>query len=869
MCKALNCSIGDIINIAIRKDIFHKGENKMDFKQYKGKSILAWLFYNANYEDPYGGVNRVCYVYPRVLMKDDTYDLVDSADFPQVGRIEVRIQGGDSAEDIYSNFGSLVSIRINGDPYVNFDGKNMYSLKYNSQFGKANSEIWIEPFSGKWFYQIIDVSNNIEAIQSEHSIPEPDCTIRTTLILLRYGNKLYGPFEHDIKEGTMVLYGVKDYQYSVGEYDAMNYNDDLLVIENQDGEEALILIPKSLIPSPEECKIHHDWISEETLIDSFIDSLRVENSYTRRQVSELKNMVHQLAESGAGVQFTGDRITKIQSLLQSIGQKEEYLKSVVQYALADESMKKILTEEVVNNYFDQIQSRIPELPLIQERINKLKAQEIDLRQTVEERQKSVEPVKIESSEEDKRKISELLQELEKLQEEKKALIEELGFHKEIDELKAERDQLKDERDKAKDSYNQQLLDNKELENQFSSTLEAFNNQAKQTARILDSKLLDKILRGIGEEPIVESGSPFDSSLLHMEPMSGNDIIERVKSFIVDRAHRDVTVNDVANYLICITQGFVTTFAGEPGTGKTSLCNILAKSLGLVADGPQRRFIDISVERGWSSHRDFIGYYNPLSKQMERSNVEVFDALERMDTECACDPEKIAPFIILLDEANLSPIEHYWAVFLRNCDFRSASNRSITLGGTKSFQLPEHLRFLATVNFDHTTEELSPRFLDRSWVIMLEPSRIGDEIDENVENYKDIVSFAAMKKAFSVRENDVIDEAIQNKWNAIQKIFRDRSLPIMPRNLKMVRNYCAVGCRYMERDTPVTKFSPLDYALSQKILPTINGSGENYSRLIEDLLKECTTQNMPISAKHLERMKRIAENNMGFYQFFSR
>ena len=74
---------------------------------------------------------------------------------------------------------------------------------------------------------------------------------------------------------------------------------------------------------------------------------------------------------------------------------------------------------------------------------------------------------------------------------------------------------------------------------------------------------------------------------------------------------------------------------------------------------------------------------------------------------------------------------------------------------------------------------------------------------------------------------------------------------------------------MERDTPATKYAPLDYAFSQKILPTINGNGENYRLLIENLLKECTTQNMPISAKHLERMKRIAESNMGFYQFFSR
>lgn len=833
----------------------------MDFKQYKGKNILAWLWFDSRYRNPDKG-NTVCYVNPQILINKTQIDLIDPEDFPKHGSIRVNIYGGDTAEDIYERFGPLVSVRINGYPDPDFEGNNMYSLKYNPQYGKVNSEIWIESFSGKGFYQVIDVNSSIETIQSERSIPEPDSTIRTALILLRCKDKLYGPFECDSKEGITALHGLKDYQYSVGEYAAINYNDDLLVIEDQDGEEALILIPKVSVPSPEECEIHYDWISEEILIDSFVDSLRVENSYTREQVRQLKEMVHQLVESGAGVQFTNDRITKIQALLQSIGQKEEYIRDVVEYALADESMKVALTEEVVDNYFDRIQSKMLEFSSVQERIDVLKKQEAALQQSVEVLQGGAEQGKSASSEEDQARISALTQELEELRKKNEALNEEIGLHREIKDLTAERDRLEIEK-------NIRAKDYEKLEEQFRETLDSFNDQAKQTARILDSKLLDKILRGIGEEPAVEDMVPFDTSLLHTEPMDAVDIIKRVTDFISEKAHRNVTSNDVANYLICITQGFITTFAGEPGTGKTSLCNILAKALGLVTDIPQRRFVDISVERGWSSHKDFIGYYNPLSKKMERSNGEVFDAFERMDGEYDCDQSRVAPFIILLDEANLSPIEHYWAAFLRNCDFTSVSNRSIPLGGTKSFKLPEHLRFLATVNFDHTTEELSPRFLDRSWVIMLEPTRVDDGIDEDIKNVEDMVSFEAMKAAFCIREDDVIDEAVQNKWNAIQKIFRDRSLQIMPRNLKMVKSYCAVGCRCMERDTPATKFAPLDYALSQKILPTINGNGENYRMLIEDLLKECTSQNMPISAKHLERMKRIAENNMGFYQFFSR
>lgn len=841
----------------------------MDISQYRGKNILAWLSYNANYEDPNGGINNVCYVYPRILMNGVNYDRVEPDDFPTMGRIEVRIKGGDSAADVCARFESVVIIRINGDLRPNNNGNNMYSLKYHPQYRKGDSDIWIEPFSGKGFYQVIDVNSSIDTMQKDRSIPEPDCIIRTALILLRCENKLYGPFECDTKEGTTALRGLKDYQYNIGEYNAIDYNDDLLVIADHHREEALILIPKISIPSPEKCEIHYDWISKETLIDSFVDSLRAKNSYTREQVRQLKDMVHQLVESGDDVQFTSDRIAKIQELLQCVVKKEDYVRDVVEYALSDEDMKATLTREVVDNYFDQIKSKIPEISTVQEHIKELKVQEEDLQKSIKKLQADAKQGKAESSGEDKLRIAELTRDCEAVRKENDALRAELGVRKDIKETKTELDRLKADRDKARASYDQQLIDNNKLEEEFESTLRAFNDKATQTARILDNKLLEKILRGIGEEPDVKDIVQFSTSLLHAEPMDCVDIINHVKAFISDKAHRDVTSNDVANYLICITQGFITTFAGEPGTGKTSLCNILAKALGLVTDNSQRRFVDISVERGWSSHKDFIGYYNPLSKKMERSNDEVFDAFKRMDTECDCDPSEIAPFIILLDEANLSPIEHYWAAFLRNCDFASVSNRSIPLGGTQSFKLPEHLRFLATVNFDHTTEELSPRFLDRSWVIMLEPTRVDDEIDENIENIEDMVPFGAMKDAFCIRENDVIDETIQNKWNTIQKIFRDRSFQIMPRNLKMVRNYCAVGCRCMERDAPVTKFAPLDYALSQKILPTINGNGENYRMLIEDLLKECTSQNMPISAKHLERMKRVAENNMDFYQFFSR
>lgn len=840
----------------------------MDFRQYMGKDIIAWLSYDEYYEETYGGTNTKCYLYPRVLIKEQNYFYIDPHDFPQYGSIVINIRGGETAEDLYKRVGPLVKVIINNEPYINTNANNYYSLKYNTQFGKTNSEIWIEPLSSKVFYQIIDVNSNITTLQDERSIPEPNYDIRTTQIVLRCEDKIYGPFEYDIKEGTVYIHGVKNYQYMVGEYNSVDYNDELLVINDKNDNEAVILLPKSVLPSPEDVEIRFDWISEDALIDGFVNSLRDHFNYSRDQVRQLKEMANQLSGSDDNVFFSEERVARIQSVLSNIVNKDDSAQAIIQFALSDETTKETLVREVVTNHFDQIQNKITEYVTVQEHLAELKSEESSLERHIQELQATEQGAKQSTNEVDQNRINELTQKNDELQKELYRLSEKAAIQKEIEELIEERDKKRIERDHAKDAYMDQMRDNIKLEEQFNSTLADFNDRAKTTARVLESKLLEKILRGVGEEPITTSVAPFDFSILHEGPMDYSDIINRVTSFIVTKAHREVTPNDVANYLICISQGFITTFAGEPGTGKTSLCNILAKSLGLVVDTPQKRFIDISVERGWASHKDFIGYYNPLTKALEKSNKEVFNAFEQMDTELECDQSAIAPFIILLDEANLSPLEHYWAAFLRNCDFSSVSNRTIALGGNKSFSLPEHLRFLATVNFDHTTEELSPRFLDRSWVIMLEPSRIDDELDEEIENYEDMVSFGSLKAAFSVRDDDRIDESIQTKWSSIQKLFKDHSLQIMPRNLKMVRNYCSVGCRCMEQDTPTIRLAPLDYAFSQKILPTINGTGENYRLLIEDLMKECTPQNMPISARHLERMKRIAENNMGFYQFFS-
>jgi hypothetical protein len=194
---------------------------------------------------------------------------------------------------------------------------------------------------------------------------------------------------------------------------------------------------------------------------------------------------------------------------------------------------------------------------------------------------------------------------------------------------------------------------------------------------------------------------------------------------------------------------------------------------------------------------------------------------------------------------------------------------LVLGGNHFLKIPDHLRFLATVNFDHTTEELSPRFLDRSWIVTLNPPDINSValIDYEIDNLESIVPFSSLSSAFLSRndgmQNDSFLHRCHEKWIVIQQVFKKNNLSIMPRNQKMVLSYYTTACRYMESDE--NGLTPLDYAVSQKILPTINGTGKHYHVLLTELREVCKT--MPLCDYHIGRILKTADENMGFYQFF--
>lgn len=422
---------------------------------------------------------------------------------------------------------------------------------------------------------------------------------------------------------------------------------------------------------------------------------------------------------------------------------------------------------------------------------------------------------------------------------------------------------------------------KEIEDKFADIYgEQFGQMLEPIVQSLIDEIKQKVTgitdknREIGEQTVSECNTSSETGENHAEyqPCAlesfeqeasavdcGKRIIEVVGQYLQQRG-RDIDESDIANYLICLTQGFITTFAGKPGAGKTSLCNLLAEALGLKTDAQNPHFVDVSVGRGWSSHKDFIGFYNPITEKIVKANEDVYDALVLSNKEeCTQAP----PMVIMLDEANLSPLEHYWSAFLKNSDLDFRTNRKINIGADQSLGIQEHLRFLATINHDHTTEELSPRFLDRSWVIKLDETYEDVPARQSAVELPDkAIPYSALKKAFGADSFELPSETLMEKWRKVKQELQNLHLDVMGRCSNMVINYVCAAKHYM-----VDESTALDYAVAQKVLPQLTVYGAEYKQKIKDAAMLCNNLSMRRCHKLLFD---IAESsNMDVYQFFAR
>lgn len=380
--------------------------------------------------------------------------------------------------------------------------------------------------------------------------------------------------------------------------------------------------------------------------------------------------------------------------------------------------------------------------------------------------------------------------------------------------------------------------------------------------LTEVKTILDLLQGRTYEKELEKGRYQAPIMVNNKPDNGHQVIQSMIGKFDDNG-RSFSFEEMANLLITVQQSFLTVFKGRPGSGKTSTAIRLAKAYGLQRDDyDYNNFLNIPVSRGWVSSRDLIGFYNSLKDCYQPSKAGLYQFLRNNDY----SKSEQALRLVLLDEANLSPIEHYWSDFLAMCDHES-KNRPLDTGmpnEQRFLKVTPNIRFMATINNDHTTEPLSPRLCDRVPVISMDIQHMPTELSFGSLIFDGAIPFPLLESFFGLPCEYEEGESLMLSgcYDILEASELGYGSPVMisSRKRNAIRAYHEVACRYMERQCAA------DFALSQHAIPLINGHGKPFKARLEKLREHAEQNNLVRTANLIDDILANGDAYAGSYAF---
>ncbi|WP_286142952.1 hypothetical protein [Adlercreutzia caecimuris] len=856
-----------------------------DTEQCVNKTLLTYVDY------PFNG--QRCFSYPQYVYEKGVFTPIGKAAFPDEGCLPMVVDSSYSLDDLESMYGRLVIMNLSTSEIQ----ENRYypineSSRYNGIINPSRPHSMIEFTKlsqhglSSVLMQVVDIQ---ERVSFERPFDDPvhlglgQALPQTNYILVSQvdnGRKLYyGPFEYSIHQGDRISLEAAsdtDFERRISGVDEANLEFSIDLCDQNEDTKAVFVSAEEFRQQMEHPVVAYDWISDSELIDALGRiALNSDVDISKSQMKRLKTAISRYKEEMAKIGFSEERRDRMVALVEGYADWQslpERMKSqsveniptdqLAAYVLSDDHFRDFY-EKVIEN--DQVKEKVARAE--SELMRQLQNLKLGIEQAAQEKSKLETKVRLLEERHD--------EVVEGYQREAQEQIE--RRNQEIEEKRAEAERLEAELDRLK---RERIVAEEQIDSIIESMGSGFKGSEKILENIVIRRIIESVAPGVGAaqaiscEPTPEQRVAVSSQLAapvirdDESSMGDEEVVGVLESGICEGAGRDYDRNEVINLLTCLMQGYVVTLAGMPGTGKTSLANILADVLGVSAEGANR-FCEVSVEKGWTSYKDFIGYYNPFTKTLERANAAVFDAFSGLDAEARSAVVSPAPYLFLLDEANLSSIEHYWSPFLRTCDtFRRQPSR-LSLGGPDDLIVPPWVRFIATVNFDHTTEELSPRFLDRSWVITLDPQPIDfmeNDVTEPLLDYaaEKPFSYEKLMQVFGVRQDDVISSKLRAKTKEVFDVFAKHGSPLSRRSQSMIRDYLGTTSRLMNMSTAEAAYAPVDFAVAQKLLPSLNGPAERLESLLNDL---AGVGGLGRTTSRIEHMLKAGQDS-GYYQYFA-
>lgn len=434
------------------------------------------------------------------------------------------------------------------------------------------------------------------------------------------------------------------------------------------------------------------------------------------------------------------------------------------------------------------------------------------------------------------------------------------------------DDLMNELSKLRHNIDYEKGNEKTLED----TIKKLKKDIEQHDAILQERLREMVpyVSSIIQAPIPskESDISIPKSLLSdKNDTIDNDfaynIVQSICTKFSQEYGRDYSPSLIASILVANQQNFMSIFSGPPGLGKTSFVRIFSEIIDL-----KERFKEVAVGRTWTSEREFIGFYNSLTDNFSSSPSGMYQYLKGIEKDI---DEDSSNKLILLDEANLSPMEHYAAILLNVADVESA--KKIPLG-KESITLPQSLRIIGTVNHDMTTEPLSARLLDRSPVIPFDLDFDIDDISYEENNFPLNHSAKVYSDIFGTNsrflDNSVSLEHITQVVNILSDKRAEWGIPFVISKRKQHNIK-----KYIEVLTPILSIScslnfekaltlASDYAVLYFLLPPITGNGTGLEDRLKAVLNELQSATLSKSEQKLTDMLNRGKYHLDTFNYFN-
>ena len=735
---------------------------------------------------------------------------------------------------------------------------------------------------------------------------ESPCVLAGNQVFIEMDDFWAGPYEVGYREYTSSYYvkpQIKEHKYTVSGYSSDQIKQySLSYSEGYWGApetQWLVLCPKQ-DATPEQL----DVISDSVLVESFKDSIEsgiIANGLVK--IDDVPALLKHYEESEImGAILTDEtrrsRLNRLVNIMSSEEDVDDTLRTITDFICdllvkyqdspnVDEWLQAVVEKHP--QLLDQLQSSqaiSKHITELEDKLETLTTQRGELEKEIEETRQRAVSIDQQAIEAKKQEMLEREEEYEALSARIEASKKLLGVVGDIDDLQKKYENLSKEVDYLGIHKSHLTSETNSLELQFQQLISRPHEKMVELA--FDGFMASKMLRAAAEWENEQTNNQYVEltdkvASIQMSNKTPEELIEYLCR-VIQICRPNYSKNAIINIAICLTQGFLTVFSGEPGCGKTSICNIFGEALGLnkiadmiecPADSKEMvgRYVAVSVERGWTSKRDFVGYYNPLSKTFDKSNRRIYNALHQLDTEKRAGILKL-PYIILLDEANLSPMEYYWSDFMNICDDLGPHSK-VNLGEDYVFGVPETLHFVATINNDHTTETLSPRLIDRAWIITLpqlnlrDYSSLGNESNIPAEEVE-VISWKSLRDAFTpVKDECFFTPELQKCYESIVAKLREKKFTVSPRIDIAIKRYWAIASKYFEMDDTktVAPTIALDYAIAQRILPKIGGNGEEFEKWLKEFSSLCSSNGLNTSAAIVKDIIERGNQQMKYYQFF--